>query len=269
MELEFIRKEKTGDIYKYGEDKILKLFKEEVSEDEMMNEYKALKLANQIDYLSPKAYEMITIGEQRGIVIEDIETLSAKQYFLKHISRVRFISKTFSGIHIKLHSLESDELINQVTYFEKELNKIAVLPEDIKEVLIDYMRTLPQGVCLCHGHFDLTQIMVDKTWQVTDFSYAYQGNPCSDVQKTRLLLLSPNRNKDITFIQRCLLATCSKWFNRMYLQNYLRQTGYRKKQIKAWKVIVAATSLNETIECEKSWLLSIVFSEMKRLKLKV
>ena len=144
-----------------------------------------------------------------------------------------------------------------------------MLPENIKEVLIDYMKTLPQESCLCHGHFDLTHIMVDKTWQVTDFSDAYQGNPCSDVQKTLILLLSPNRNKEITFIQKSLFSTCSKWFNRMYLQNYLNQTGYRKKQVKAWKVIVAAIQLNEIIECEKSWLLSIVFSEMKRLKLRV
>ncbi|MBI9012419.1 MAG: hypothetical protein JEZ08_09355 [Clostridiales bacterium] len=267
MDLKLIKKEKTGYLYNYGDDKILKLFHEEVSEDEMQNEYKAVKLANKIEYLSPRAHEMITLGAQSGIVFEDVESLSLKQYFLKHISRVRFISKIFSGLHIKLHSLESDELINQVTYFEKELHKITVLSEEIKEVLIDYMKTLPRESRLCHGHFDLSQIMIDKTWQVTNFSYAYQGNPCSDVQKTHLLLLSPNRNKDITFIQRCLLATCSKWFNRMYLQYYLRQTSYSKKQVKAWKVIVAAIQLNEMIQCEKSWLLSIVFSEMKRLKL--
>lgn len=105
--------------------------------------------------------------------------------------------------------------------------------------------------------------------EVTDFSDAYQGNPCSDVQKTLILLLSPNRNKEITFIQKCLFATCSKGFNRMYLQHYLNQTGYRKKQIKAWKVIVATIQLNEAIEYERSWLLSFVFSEMKRLKLRV
>ena len=75
MALKFIRKEKTGNIYNPGEDKIVKLFHEEVSEDEIESEYRALKLANQIDYLSPKAYEMITIGDNVGIVIEDIEIL--------------------------------------------------------------------------------------------------------------------------------------------------------------------------------------------------
>lgn len=269
MDLKLIRKGKIADTYIYEQDKILKLFKQEIPAHEIENEYKALKLVNQMDYLSPKVFEMITIEGKKGFIIENLKTLSLKQYFVKHISRVRFISKTFAGLHLKLHTLHSNELIDQVTYFEKELNKITVLPEDIIKVLIDYMKTLPIEGFLCHGHFDLPYIMVDKTWQVTDFSYAYQGNPCSDVQKTLILLSSPNRNKDVTFIQRCLLATCSKWFNRMYLSNYLKQTSYRKKQVKAWKVLSAAIQLNESIESEKSWLLSIVFSEMKRLKLKV
>jgi len=269
MDLKLIRKEKTGNVYEYKQDRILKLFHQDITEDEIENEYKALKLSNQLEYLSPKVYDMITIDEKRGLVIEDLEMLTLKQYFVKHISRVRFISKAFAGIHLKVHTLHNDELIDQVTYFEKELNKITVLPDDIIKVLIDYLKTLPIEGFLCHGHFDLPYIMVDKTWQVTDFSYAYQGNPCGDVQKTLILLSSPNRNKDITFIQNCLLATCSKWFNRMYLSNYLKQTSYQKKQVKAWKVLSAAIQLNESIESEKSWLLSIVFSEMKRLKLKV
>ncbi len=116
---------------------------------------------------------------------------------------------------------------------------------------------MKEGTILCHYDFHpMNVIMSPRGPVIIDWMTACQGNPHADIARTLLIsqgflcVIPPNWH-----------ATLKSFIDR-YLTRYLEIREISLKEVKAWRLPIAAARLNENIPHERDWLLSVVKEEL-------
>ena len=256
---ELIGQGRTANVYRCGEDKVIKVFHGEfafLAEEEYSV---ALNIRNTAAH-APHVYEMIDIDDKKGIVYEYIRGMSMLQIMQKNPLKVWSYARLLADLQTEIHNkaVKIQGLANIKESLSGTILDTQLSQED-KTAILNYLDGLPNDDRLCHYDFHPGNIlMFNGKAKVIDWMTAGIGNPCADVCRTSVILNSNILPSDSYALQAVAIRIFRKIFYRAYINQYISTTGKTLKEIEQWLLPVAAARLAENIESEKQYLNEIV-----------
>lgn len=235
-----VRTAKT--IYRDG-DKVIKLFNNDYSKADILNEALNQARVEETGLLMPHLLEVTKIESKWAIINQFIPGTSLAQLMQDNPQNLDEYLKLFIELQISVHNKRAP-MLNKLS--EKMNRKISqtTLDATTRYDLHTRLQSMPQDVQLCHGDFNPSNIIItpDSEAYILDWAHATQGNAHADVARTYLLFwLDGNFNLAET-----------------YLDMFCQLTDTAKQNIQKWMPIVAASQSVKGNEKQREFLLSWV-----------
>ncbi|MEO1770743.1 aminoglycoside phosphotransferase family protein [Candidatus Enterococcus ferrettii] len=257
----------TAEIYLLDQKRVLKLFREGIPESIVKDEFEKSYFIESIITNTPKAYELMHLENRAGIVYSKVEGYDMIKVMLRSVHRINFYSKRLADMHLELHKHSSQhEQFNLSQKLNNDINATDLLDSTTKKKIQKYINQLPQGNSLCHFDFHPGNIMLEDQNHpiIIDWMTACIGNKYADVARTYLLLTYgelPHAN----FIVNRVINFFQKYIAKIYLDEYIKQSGAQLSEIKQWMLPVAAARLHEWLSPnEREKLLSLIHQELEK-----
>ena len=231
-----VRNSKT--VYRDG-DRCLKVFNEDYSKADVLNEALNQARVEQTGLAIPKILEVTLIDGKWTIVTEYIKGKTLSALMEENPDKNDEYSEMFVDLQLKMHS-QTCPLLNKLK--DKMNRKISQsdISATVRYDLHTRLDSMPKHTKLCHGDFNPSNIIIaeDGTPYILDWSHATQGNASADVARTYLLFWLAG---DIDAANKYLDLFCAK-------------SNTDKKYVQQWMPIVAASQLVKGNEKEREFL---------------
>lgn len=249
----------TAQIYEYGSDKIVKLYKNGISNEVCEKEFYITQNVNLAFGICPKAYETIHSDDRNGIIFEKIKGTTMLHEMLSKVWTIKKQSKALAKYHIAIQRKVNFQLPSVKNKLIQDIKAAEELTMIEKDRLYLYINQLPDGDTLCHFDFHPGNIIMNAEKPIViDWMTACVGDGVADVARTCLML----KHGELATKSQFLKMLISKFQNivlKNYLSEYLRISDVTLKDIQKWEIPVAAARLREWItDDEKSKLLKLV-----------
>ena len=100
---------RTADIFTWGEEQILKLYKPGFPQEMAEFEYQAALASEQTGYAVPKVYELVEVDGRPGIIYQRVTGETMIQVFNQAPYKVLQLSRTLAGLHLDMHQRTADD----------------------------------------------------------------------------------------------------------------------------------------------------------------
>lgn len=180
--MKLIAKGNTAEVFEYGEDKVLKLFKPGYPVEQIQREFNNTVIMNRICVHTPKAFEIVEQEDRHGIVFQKIIGVDLFSEYLKNPSD----EKIASVILTDLSDIQKKVLLEETTEGISYKNYLEWFGYDASN--------LPDGNFICHGDLHPGNIIRTKDGELCliDFMNVCRGPKEYDVARTYVLLTENN-----------------------------------------------------------------------------
>ena len=235
-----IRNNKT--VYRDG-DKCIKVFNEEYSKADVLNEALNQARIEETGLNIPKILEVTIIDGRWAIISEFISGKTLAQLMEENPERKAEYIGLLVDIQMTVHS-KVCPLLNKLK--DKMNRKISETDFDAttRYDLHTRLEGMPKHNKVCHGDFNPSNIIVteDGTPYIIDWAHATQGNASADVARTYLLFWLCNDTDGA----------------KLYLDTFCKKSDTAKQYVQKWMPIVAASQSVKGNERERELLCSWV-----------
>lgn len=229
-------------IYRDG-DKAVKVFDENFSKSDVLNEALNQARVEETGLNIPKITEVTKTNGKWAIVSDFIEGKTLATLMEENPDKIDEYLELFVNIQIEIQSKRSP-LLNKL--WDKMKRKIdeTTLDATTKYDLQTRLNGMPKHHKVCHGDFNPSNIIItpDGTPFVLDWSHATQGNASADVARTYLLFCLKGKEE---------LA-------KKYLDLFCKKTDTARQYVQQWLPIVAASQSVKGKDEEREFLLNWV-----------
>ena len=233
-----VRNAKT--VYRNG-DLCVKLFNEEYSKADVLNEALNQARIEETGLNIPKIHEVTVINGKWAIVSDFIDGKTLQQLMDEDPDNMDQYLDQFVDLQLEVQS-KTCPLLNKLK--DKMNRKIsqADLDATTRYDLHTRLNGMPKHNKVCHGDFNPSNIIIaeDGTPYIIDWSHATQGNASADAARTYLL-----------FWLKGEIETARK-----YLDLFCKKSDTAKQYVQSWMPIVAASQSIKGNEKEREFLLS-------------
>lgn len=255
-----IGKGKTAEVYKWGKDRVLKLFIKNISDESVINEARIGKAVNEGGVPSPKVYDIVEIDGRKGIIFQRIYGKTLLRLIKEEPWKLGYYAKQMARLQYKIHNyFIPDILPSQKERFAMKIGNSLNIPGEKKIRILNYIDSLQDGNSVCHGDIHLKNIIVsDKGPVAIDWNSGCKGNPLGDVARTCLMLNLPPNSSTVSNIYKILPKYPKRLFYLTYLDEYMKLAKIVPEDIDAWTLPVAAARLKDNKPWERKWLMDII-----------
>lgn len=184
--MKFLGRGNTAEVFEYGNEKVCKLFFEGYPD-----EYAALEFQNAREMYKnkiriSKPFQMITIGNRKGIIYERIEGRTLLNIMMENETNLDMLLNTFVNLQLNILSHHTKNVLSYKEYL------IAILKSKKinNQVILNTINVLPDDDCLLHGDLHPNNILVmsDGTPVIIDFMNVCRGPALYDIARTYFLI---------------------------------------------------------------------------------
>lgn len=233
-----VRNNKT--VYLDG-DKCIKVFHEDFSKADVLNEALNLARIEETGLPIPKVLEVTTIDGKWAIVYKYVEGETLADLMEKNPDKKDEYLELLVDLQLTVQS-KTSPLLNKLK--DKMNRKIsqANLDATTRYDLHTRLEGMPKHNKVCHGDFNPSNIVIseDGTPHIIDWSHVTQGNASADAARTYLLFWLDG---DIEGAKK-------------YLSLFCKKSDTEKQYVQKWMPIVAASQSVKGNEKEREFLLS-------------
>ncbi|MBR4183561.1 MAG: phosphotransferase [Lachnospiraceae bacterium] len=229
-------------VYRDG-DKCIKVFSEDYSKSDILNEALNQARIEETGLNIPKLYEVTVVDGKWAIVYEYIEGKTLAQLMEENPDKIDEYLDRFVDIQLEIQSKRSPLLTKLKSKMNRKIS-MTNLDATTRYELHTRLEGLPKHTKICHGDFDPSNVIItadDKAY-VIDWAHVTQGNASADVARTYLLF--------------CLEG--KKEMAEKYLNIFCKKSDTAKQYVQKWMPIVAASQSVKGNEKEREFLLSWV-----------
>jgi len=220
-----VRKDKK--IFRSG-DAIIKLFDENFSKSNVLNEAINQSRVEETGLNIPKIREVTLIEGKWAIVMDYVSGKTLENLMKENPEDAHKFMELFVAIQTDIHSRKHMLLTK---FSDKMTLKImnSELDASTRYDLAVRLADLPRYNCVCHGDFNPSNVVITESGvpYILDWSHASQGSPVADATKTYLIFRTGGENERA----------------EAYINEYCSKTGTTKGDIEKWLPIVAAAQL--------------------------
>lgn len=178
----------TATVYEWEDDKVLKLFHKGYSKHSIEREFNNAKSIEDMSFEKPKAYEIIDLGDQTGIIYDKAEGESLLQWVIK-TGDVQKCAIIMAKLHKKMGKNKVSNVSNYKDFLRENILNIASSKTIDQQKALRILDMLPEGNSFCHGDFHPDNILMsDGRAVVIDFMNACHGDFLYDVARTVFLV---------------------------------------------------------------------------------
>jgi len=238
---------RTAEIFEWGRDCVLKLYREDMPESICRQEFEWTGRVYELVKVAPKPVQMICLDGRNGAIYERLSGETMLTEMNRTPWRAGKFAKMLAKTHIDLHKTSDIEAIPVKEKLARDIENAGLLSPEEKKKAIDYLHTLPDGKSICHFDFHPDNVMISEgCCRVIDWMTACVGDPLSDVARTGLLLIYAEPPDGHT--PSSIFASASRrLFFALYKMEYRKRTGSKNADIKKWAIPVAAARLSEGV----------------------
>lgn len=235
-----VRNNKT--VYRDG-DKCIKVFNEEYSKADVLNEALNQARIEETGLNIPKILEITKVEGKWAIVSDYIEGKTLAQIMEEDAENKAEYLELMVNLQLEVHSKKSP-LLNKLKDKMNRKISAANLDATTRYDLHTRLEGMPKHTKVCHGDFNPSNIIISKdgTPYIIDWSHATQGNASADAARTYLLFWLSG---DIEAAKKYLDIFCAK-------------SDTAKQYVQKWMPIVAASQSVKGNQHERDFLLSWV-----------
>ena len=235
-----VRTAKT--VYRDG-DLCIKVFNEEFSKADVLNEALNQARIEEIGLNIPKIHEVTKIDGKWAIVSDFIEGKTLQQLMDEDPEKKDEYLNLFVDLQLTVLG-KTCPLLNKLKDKMNSKISMAELDATTRYDLHTRLNGMPKHNKVCHGDFNPSNIIIaeDGTPYIIDWSHATQGNGAADAARTYLL-----------FWLKGDIETA-----KQYLELFCKKSDTAKQYVQKWMPIVAASQSVKGNEKEREFLLSWV-----------
>jgi tRNA A-37 threonylcarbamoyl transferase component Bud32 len=235
-----VRTAKT--VYRDG-DLCIKVFNEEFSKADVLNEALNQARIEEIGLNIPKIHEVTKIDGKWAIVSDFIEGKTLQQLMDEDPDKKDEYLNMFVDLQLTVLG-KTCPLLNKLKDKMNSKISMAELDATTRYDLHTRLNGMPKHNKVCHGDFNPSNIIIaeDGTPYIIDWSHATQGNGAADAARTYLL-----------FWLKGDIETA-----KQYLDLFCKKSDTAKQYVQKWMPIVAASQSVKGNEKEREFLLSWV-----------
>jgi uncharacterized protein (TIGR02172 family) len=258
---------KSSEIFEIENNRVHKLYFNVTPYDDIIAEYEATRKINNLGLPSAICYDLIQHNGRYGIVLDKINGVTMMKYMRKYPMVTMEQAKKLAQLHASIHTIQNPNLSQNIDLLRQCIDAVNLIPDTDKNKIYKYLKVLPAGNSLCHGDFHPENILLSNQKHfIIDWMKATQGNSCSDVARTDLLLRNGvSANKKIG-IEQIIIDIIRRKFADTYLNTYIKSTTVKPESISDWKLPHMAAMLNDELLNSAKELFLI---EIKRLLNKI
>lgn len=218
-----VRTDKT--VYRDG-DRCLKVFNEDFSKADVLNEALNQARIEETGLNIPKILEVTVIDGKWTIVSEFIKGKTLARLMEENPDKKDEYLSLFVDLQLQMHSKTCKGLTKLKDKMNRKISETD-LSATVRYDLHTRLEAMPKHNKVCHGDFNPTNIIItdDGTPYILDWSHATQGNASADVARTYLLFWL---NGDIDGAKK-------------YLDMFCERSNTAKQYVQKWMPIVAAS----------------------------
>jgi aminoglycoside phosphotransferase (APT) family kinase protein len=201
----------TSDVYSWGPDRVLKLFRPGVDRAIAQRELDVSRAVHAMGVPAPAAHDLIEVDGRPGIVFDRLVGPSLVDYVESRPWALFEAARMLADLHAQLHAREAP-------------------PE------LPALEGHPSAKALCHGDFHPGNIILTSAGPVIiDWETAHRGHPLADVARTSRLFQHASLPDTTSRFVRVLFAASRGLLHASYLRRYLRLRPGTREEIRAWE----------------------------------
>jgi len=248
---------RTAEVFTWGEDRVLKLFREGFPAKVVEHEADVTRQVHDAGLPAPAVHGVVEVDGRLGVVFDRIRGVSMLRELIARPWTVRRYAAMLAGLQARIHAASAPGLPSQRARLEGRIRSAGAHEPALREAVLAELAGLPEGLAVCHGDFHPDNVLIsDRGPVVIDWPTATAGRAEGDVART-LLLLEVGEPLPGT-PRRRLIEFLRHSYRRHYLDSYLRLRPTSREAIAAWRRPVAAARIDEGIPGELDRLLGIV-----------
>lgn len=229
----FIARGESAELFDLGDGKVLKLFRDSVSDEMIARETAASVHADACGVPTAAAVARHERDNRRGIIYPLLEGGTVMHWIRQNPMRAGWALDRMAAIHNAMHQGPGGLL--------RPLKKILATdiaygpaPTALQRSATDYLDALPDGNALTHGDFHLGNVMMTpQGMMVIDWSKAAAGHPAADAVRSEMLMrFGVGPTDRITNLWR-------DWAARRLGKAYLKSSTVTASDLSLWRPIVA------------------------------
>ncbi len=244
---------RTAEIYAWQEGRVLKLFFDWFSLENITYEARINRAVHASGLPVPAVGELIRVNDRNGLVYDRVDGISMTEVVFRQPWRSISYGRRMAELHAAMHASTLDvEIPTQRQKLTRRIRQSRVLPGPLITKLEAALESLPDGDRLCHGDFHPGNVLLTAQGEVIiDWIDASLGNPLADLARTTIIILGAAASSQV---QNPLLKVFARLLHRIYISRYFKLRPGGEAEYRRWLPVVAAARLNEGIPEIEKWL---------------
>ncbi|HKL79557.1 MAG TPA: phosphotransferase [Mobilitalea sp.] len=234
-----IGKGNTAEVYEWGQDQVIKLFKEGYPSDAVEKEYRNALAVAQFNFDKPGVYARAEWEGRAGIIYEKLQGMTLLEWIMK-TGEAEVCGEILAEEHSKILSNKVEGVKAHKDILRYNINQAHELEESLREKILEALDKLPDGDNLCHGDFHPGNIILHKDRRIIiDWMNVCSGHPYSDIARTIYLIDMTPIPREIEDVEGFLR------FRSKAVDVYLRNMGVARSDIEEWLPVIVAGRLGD------------------------
>lgn len=235
----------TAEVYDWGSDSVLKLYREGLPDILCHNEFLYTEIAYKLTEYVPRPIEITNVEGRIGAIYEKLTGKTMLHEMLAKLWRSGRYAKEFAHYHILIHKEVEQGLPSVKEKIHTDITRVNTLLASEKQFLFDYLDNLPDGNMLCHFDFHPDNVILDKgKHYVIDWMTACSGDKLSDIARTGIILKFAQIPRVPTIVNY-IVTIFQRRIYKKYIREYIKTTHASIDDIQKWEVVIAAARLGE------------------------
>ena len=177
----------SGVIYRYDDDKVLKIFRDNYDLAQVERAYNIARFVSESDVPTPKVYEMVQSGNNFGIISEFIDASPLQISIYSGQTGRKDAGYRMGKLLRKVHALKSADFVPPMRQMIGEIYDRCspYITEDVKGEFLDFIDSFPGKGYVLHGDFHENNIMVrNDEFILLDLDSLCIGSPLFEFQQS-------------------------------------------------------------------------------------
>lgn len=245
MELgKIVGRGRSADVYEYGSDTVVKLFKGQYSNSEVEKEYKLHMVVQNYGLPIPKLYDILRFEDKTGLVYQRINGFTMLDDIRSNPSKMPEYSKDTASLHLEISkcTVDDDQLVSVNKQYSDWITWLDILSHEKKQKAVDYINSLPSGNTLCHSDFHADNIMIENgKYYIIDWINVNRGCFAADVMRSSALIEFGSKASDMELGSE--IQAGIEMYRKIYLDSILSNSDLSLDDVYRWEIPVLVGKL--------------------------